>query len=90
MLDGRGARESGVGSSNRDEDAEPSEPLLGAPDESGYRRALPGFSTNAPRHSSNDRSAESFYKPAALGGRMDKALPDGEHRRLPDLGIALK
>jgi len=21
---------------------------------------------------------------------MDKALPDGEHRRLPDLGIALK
>jgi signal transduction histidine kinase len=79
-----------VGSSKRDEDGEPSEPLLGEPDESGYRRALPGFSTNAPRHSSNDRSAESFYRPAALGGRMDKALPDGEHRRLPDLGIAIK
>jgi signal transduction histidine kinase len=74
---------------NDDEDRE-SEPLLGEPDASGYRRALPGFSTNAPRHSLNDRSADSFSETAALGGAMDKALPDSEHRRLPDLGIAIK
>jgi hypothetical protein len=78
-----------VGSSRNDDEAE-LEPVLGEPDASGYRRPLPGFSTKVPRHSSNDRSAESFYRPAALGGAMDKALPDGEQRRLPDLGIALK
>jgi hypothetical protein len=79
-----------VGNSTNDEDEAEFEPVLGEPDASGYRRPLPGFSTNVPGHSSNDRSAQSFYRPAALGGAMDKALPDGEHRRLPDLGIALK
>jgi hypothetical protein len=79
-----------VGHSRNDEDEAEFEPVLGEPDASGYRRPLPGFSTNVPGHSSNDRSAQSFYRPAALGGAMDKALPDGEHRRLPDLGIALK
>jgi signal transduction histidine kinase len=78
-----------VGSSRNDDEEAESEPVLGEPDASGYRRPLPGFSTNVPGHSSNDRSAQSFYRPAALGGAMDKALPDGEHRRLPDLGIAI-
>jgi hypothetical protein len=79
-----------VGNGKKDEEDTESEPLLGEPDASGYRRALPGFSTNVARPSSNDRSPESFSRSAALGGAMDKALPDGEQRRLPDLGIALK
>jgi hypothetical protein len=78
-----------VGNSGKGDKEGESEPLLGEPDASGYRRPLPGFSTNVPGHSSNDRSAQSFYRPPALGGAMDTALPDGEHRRLPDLGVAL-
>src|SRR5690348_14037883 len=54
----RGQENQGVvGSSTDDEDAD-DEPLLGEPDASGYRRPLPGFSTKAPRLSSNDRLAE--------------------------------
>jgi signal transduction histidine kinase len=65
-------------------------PMLGEVDSSGYRRALPGFSTNAAHPSANDRAAEGFSNRAALTGDMDRSLPDGEARRLPDLGIALK
>ena len=79
-----------MGSSRKDDEDADSEPLLGEADASGYRRPLPGFSTNVRRRSSNDRSAESFSRPAALRENMDTALPDGEQRRLPDLGIALK
>jgi two-component system LytT family sensor kinase len=78
-----------VGGRKTDENADFG-PLLGEADASGYRRPLPGFSTNAPRLSSNDRPAESFSGDRALGGAMDTALPDGETRRLPDLGIAIK
>jgi two-component system LytT family sensor kinase len=78
-----------VGSNNRDDEAARSEPLLGEPDEAGYRRPLPGFSTNVSRHSSNDRSPESFYRPAALGDGMDTSLPESERRWLPDIGVAL-
>jgi hypothetical protein len=79
-----------VGIGKIDGEGSDSEPLLGEADASGYRRPLPGFSTNVPRPSLNDSAAQSFYRPPALGGAMDKALPDGELRRLPDLGIALK
>jgi two-component system LytT family sensor kinase len=78
-----------VGNNIKDSETQRTEPLLGEPDGSGYRRPLPGFSTNAPRHSSNDRSAESFYKPPGLGGGMDTSLPESERRRLPDIGVAL-
>ena len=77
----------GIGSNDGEEGA--SEPLLGEPDASGYRRPLPGFSTNLPGHSSNDGSAQSFSRAPALGGDMDTPLRDGEARRLPDLGVAL-
>jgi two-component system LytT family sensor kinase len=67
-----------------------SPPLLGEADASGYRRPLPGFSTNAPGPSANDGAAEGFWNGPALTERMDRSLSDGEARRLPDLGIALK
>ena len=65
-------------------------PLLGEPDASGYRRPLPGFSTNAPRLSANGGAAQGFWQGPALTGGMDRPLSEGETRRLPDLGIALK
>ena len=74
---------------NHDDGAE-SAPLLGEADASGYRRPLPGFSTNAPALSANDRARQGFWNAAALTGAMDRNLPPGEVRRLPDLGIALK
>jgi histidine kinase/histidine kinase/DNA gyrase B/HSP90-like ATPase len=64
--------------------------MLGEPDSSGYRRPLPGFSTNRPGPSANDPAWLGFSNPAALTGGMDRSLPDAETRRLPDLGIALK
>ena len=67
-----------------------SAPLLGEADASGYRRPLPGFSTNAPAFSANGGAAEGFWNPPALTGAMDRSLSEGETRRLPDLGIALK
>jgi len=66
------------------------ESVLGEADATGYRRALPGFSTNAVQLSANDPAAQGFSNPAALRGGMDRSLPDGEARRLPDIGIALK
>ena len=65
-------------------------PLLGELDSSGYRRPLPGFSTNAPAFSANDGGTEGFWDGRALTGTMDRSLSEGETRRLPDLGIALK
>jgi two-component system LytT family sensor kinase len=64
--------------------------MLGEPDASGYRRPLPGFSTNARDLSANDSGGQGIWNAAALTGAMDRNLPDGETRRLPDLGIALK
>jgi signal transduction histidine kinase len=64
--------------------------MLGEADSRGYRRPLPGFSTNAPHHSANDRRPRSFSDEAGLGGGMDISLPESDTRRLPDLGIALK
>jgi len=67
-----------------------SPPLLGERDASGYRRPLPGFSTNASTPSANDGGTEGFWNGPALTGAMDRSLSEGETRRLPDLGIALK
>jgi hypothetical protein len=64
--------------------------MLGEADSRGYRRPLPGFSTNAPRRSANDRPPQSFSDGPGLGGAMDTSLPESDTRRLPDLGIALK
>jgi two-component system LytT family sensor kinase len=64
--------------------------MLGARDSSGYRRPLPGFSTNAGELSANDSAPQGFWKAPALTGAMDRILSEGETRRLPDLGIALK
>ena len=71
-------------------DDEDTAPLLGERDASGYRRPLPGFSTNAPATSANDGGTEGFWSGPALTGAMDRSLSEGETRRLPDLGIALK
>ena len=76
----------GIGSERR----EAVEPVLGEADALGYRRPLPGFSTNDREASANDRAAQGFSKPAALTGGMDRMLAEGETRRLPDLGLALK
>src|SRR3954453_15580168 len=65
-------------------------PLLGELDAAGYRSPLPGFSTNAPDPSANRRGAQGFSSDPALTGHMDRSLSEGETRRLPDLGIALK
>ena len=75
-----------AGSSDKD----PSEPILGEADASGYRRPLPGFSTKRRGPSANDPARQGFSDPAGLTGGMDRSLQDGERRRLPDLGIALK
>ena len=64
--------------------------MLGEADSIGYRRPLPAFSTNAPGASANDPGRGDFSRGAALTEGMDRNLPDGEARRLPDLGIALK
>lgn len=74
---------------NQDHGAE-SAPLLGEADASGYRRPLPGFSTNASDASANDPARQGFSRAAGLTGAMDRYLTGGETRRLPDLGIALK
>ena len=66
------------------------EELLGEADAMGYRRPLPGFSMNAPELSANDRPGQGFSGEAALTGGMDKLIAEGDARRLPDLGIALK
>jgi len=76
-----------IGNGAGDED---SAPLLGEADAAGYRRPLPGFSTNASGLSANDGGTEGFWNGPRLTGGMDRSLSDGETRRLPDLGIALK
>ena len=73
-----------------DDQAGDSAPLLGEPDSSGYRRPLPGFSTKASGLSANDPRRQGISEGSALTGAMDRNLSDGETRRLPDLGIALK
>jgi two-component system LytT family sensor kinase len=79
-----------IGGNGRSTGEEDSDPLLGEEDASGYRRPLPGFSTNAPTLSANHGPAEGFWNPPALTGGMNRSLSEGETRRLPDLGIALK
>ena len=66
------------------------EPLTVDVDGDGYRRPLPGFSTNPAGLSANDEGTEGFWNGPALTGAMDRSLSEGETRRLPDLGIALK
>jgi two-component system LytT family sensor kinase len=65
-------------------------PMVGEADSFGYRRPLPGFSTNAAGASANDPQGQGFSSAAGLSEAMDRSLSDGEARRLPDLGIALK
>ena len=64
--------------------------MLGDADAFGYRRPIRGFSTNPSDHSANDRRGEGFSQSHRLSGGMDRDLPEGETRRLPDLGLALK
>src|ERR1051325_9353458 len=79
-----------IGDSRNGAAGEDSGPLLGEADASGYRRPLPGFSHNAPAPSANRGGTEGFSNDPALTGGMDRSLSEGETRRLPDLGIALK
>ncbi len=64
--------------------------LLGEADSTGYRRPLPGFSTNDRIASANDPGRQDIPKTAGLTGGMDRMLAEGDTRRLPDLGIAIK
>ena len=63
MLDGRGVEKSGVGISSSDGDRAESEPLLGERGCVGLSPAAARLFDQCPRHSSNDRTAESFYRP---------------------------
>lgn len=63
---------------------------LGAADSLGYRRPLHEFSTNPAAPSANDGREGGFFMNPRLMGGMDRLLPDGAVRRLPDLGLALK
>jgi len=65
------------------------DPLVGGADSLGYRRPLPGFSTNTAGASANDPGRQSFSNGPGLGGGMDRSLTDADTRRLPDLGMAL-
>jgi two-component system LytT family sensor kinase len=67
-----------------------SEAVLGDVDPVGYRRPLRAFSTNDRASSAKGPSAQRFPGDPGLTDGMDRILPDGEARRLPDLGIALK
>ena len=64
--------------------------VLGEADALGYRRPLPGFSTNDRHASANDPSRQGFSETPGVTGGMDRVIPEGDTRRLPDLGIALK
>jgi LytS/YehU family sensor histidine kinase len=79
----------GEGERAGDRDSEEGE-ALGAPDELGYRRRLPDFSTNGRRSSANGGQRQPFSPPDGLSEGMDKALPSPLRRRLPDLGLAVK
>jgi two-component system LytT family sensor kinase len=63
---------------------------VGTADALGYRRPLAGFSTKATDSSAKDRLDERFSSSAGLTGGMDRKLAEGDARRLPDLGLALK
>jgi two-component system, LytTR family, sensor kinase len=63
---------------------------LGRPDPFGYRRPLAAFSTNWSESSAKNRSREGFSSATGLTGGMDRTLAEGDVRRLPDLGMALK
>ena len=65
-------------------------PALSAPDSLGYRRPLPGFSTNAAESSAKGGRRQRFRRDAALTEAMDSSLTGDAQRRLPDLGIAIK
>jgi len=66
------------------------EPVLAAADASGYRRPLPGFSTNDRALSANDAPGKGFSASAGLTGAMDRMLGEGEARQPSDFGLALK
>ncbi len=65
-------------------------PNLGRADSVGYRRPLTAFSTNGIDSSANHRGDEGFSSSPGLTGVMDRTLNEGDVRRLPDLGMALK
>jgi signal transduction histidine kinase len=69
---------------------EAADSLLGEADSLGYRRRLRGFSTKQGGASANDPGRQGFSPAAGLTDGMDRILAEGETRRLPDLGIALK
>ena len=64
--------------------------MLGDADSLGYRRPLPGFSTNDRPLSANDAPAQGFSNGADVTGGMDRTLPEGETHTSSDLSIALK
>ncbi len=64
--------------------------MLSDVDGQGYRRRLPGFSTNERASSANDPDSQGILDGSALTGGMDKDLAEADARRLPDLAIALK
>ena len=64
--------------------------MLGDADAFGYRRPMRGFSTNPSVRSANDRRGEGFSRSHELSEGMNRDLPEGERRRLPDLDVALK
>ena len=65
------------------------EAVLGQADALGYRRPLPGFSTNDRPASANAPPGQGFSTSAGLTGGMDRILSNGG-RGDPDLGIALR
>ena len=78
------------GNQDRGRSEQDDESLLGEADAFGYRRRLPGFSTKAAHLSANHPDAQGFSRPAGLTGGMDRSIPEGDARRLPDLGMAVK
>ena len=66
------------------------EPELGTADSLGYRRPLAAFSTEATDSSAKSRWRQGFSNSPELTGGMDRRLAEGDVRRLPDLGMALK
>ena len=73
-----------------DRDGRKDAPQLSGEDAFGYRRPLPGFSTNVAHASANGGAGEGFSSGAALTRGMDRTLTDGDRRRLPDLDLAIK
>jgi signal transduction histidine kinase len=78
------------GNHDRNGTEEDGAPLLGEADSLGYRRRLPTFSTKVADLSANNPARQGFSTTAALTGGMDRFLAEGDARRLPDLGMALK